>query len=127
MPKKINVLIVDDSEIIIRYLTLMLKGLKNIQPLEAATLSEAKKIIINQDIDIIVLDIELPDGNGIAFIKWIKNINPRILIVMFSTLADSQFRTAAKKEGTEYFFDKSYEFKGILEFFKQYSLAAQLL
>ncbi len=98
MKTDINVLIVDDSEIIVRYLTIMLKGIKNIQFLEAATLLNARGIIVKEPIDIIVLDIEMPDGNGIDFIKWIKKTNSGITIVMFSTLADSQFRKAAKKK-----------------------------
>ena len=112
MPKKLNILHVDDSEAIISLVKLMLlRGGKINRILPARTVDEAKKILVTEKTDIVILDIHLPDGNGISLLKYIKENYPHVKALMLTNHSDSYFRDAARKAGAEYFFDKSTEFE----------------
>jgi DNA-binding NarL/FixJ family response regulator len=114
MQKKINVLLIDDSEKIISLLTEILSDIKNIRAIETTNnLREAEERINKKRPDVIVLDIQLPDGYGIEFLKWIKTKHPGIIVIMFSSFSEPPFRNAAKKFGADYFFDKSTEFEQV--------------
>jgi DNA-binding NarL/FixJ family response regulator len=114
MLSKLNVLLVDDSERIISHLNNMLNSVKGITIVGAAgTLPQAQKIIKGHNIDVITLDIQLPDGNGIDFLKWVKFKHPEITVIMLSNLVDDCHRAAAKNAGAEFYFDKSMEFEQV--------------
>ena len=114
MSKKINILHLDDSEAIIAHVKKILEPLSNIQTIETAgTILQAKEIANSQIIDVAILDMNLPDGNGISLLKWIKQNHPATAVVMFSNHSDSFFRDAAAKAGAMYFLDKSTEFEQI--------------
>lgn len=46
----------------------------------AENLKQAKNIISNESLDIIVLDVILPDGDGIEFLRKMKNSTPVIIM-----------------------------------------------
>jgi response regulator of citrate/malate metabolism len=105
---------VDDSEKIISHLKCMLNSVKGIRIVGAAgTLPQAQEIIKTHSINVITLDIQLPDGNGIDFLKWMKFMHPEIIVIMLSNLVDDCHRAAARIAGAEYYFDKSMEFEQV--------------
>lgn len=55
---------------------------------EAATLEQGRAIIQNQRIDLALLDINLPDGNGVDFLKEVMLVSPESYCVM-ATISDS--------------------------------------
>ena len=116
MTNKINILIADDSEKIIHHVKKSLSESVNIQLIESAnTLPSAQLIIREEKMDVVVLDIQLPDGNGIDFLKWIKHSYPKIRVIMFSNNSDDCHRAIAKEYGADYFFDKSFEFEQMIK------------
>ncbi len=112
MKNKLNVLLVDDSKRIIDNLRLLIKeqAPEVIVIGDATTLPKAQQLVKELPVDIVVLDIQLPDGNGLDFLKWIKFMRPEILVIMLSNMADECHRAVARLSGAEYFFDKSFEF-----------------
>ena len=109
MKNKLNILLVDDSKLILSHLKSILREIKGITLIESAeTILSAEKILKDNDIDLIVLDIQLPDGNGIDFLKWVKFKYKKIIVIMLSNQADEYHRSAAEIAGAEYFFDKSF-------------------
>lgn len=52
----------------------------------AHTISEAKTRCYTEDIELILLDVNLPDGEGFEFCKWVKDRNP--VPVLFVTARD---------------------------------------
>ena len=57
---------------------------------EAATLSQAKKLIDQQSFNLALIDISLPDGSGIDLVKEIINSNAQTYIVMATIYDDDQ-------------------------------------
>lgn len=73
---------------------------------EAASLSEAGETLLKQNFDAIVLDINLPDGNGIEFIDTIRAQDPIIPIIVITGAGDIQLAVKAMQKGADNFLTK---------------------
>jgi two-component system response regulator LytT len=113
-----NCIIVDDEQmarVIIKTLCDEIKSLKVVG--EFSNAMQAIKFLNANEIDLIFLDIHMPDFNGVDFIKTLKN-PPKIIL----TTSDSQFAT----EAFEYDFIVDYLLKPIeLPRFQKAILKAQ--
>lgn len=88
MQKK--VLVVDDDPDILKVVSAFLE-LENFKVLTAQTLTEAKQIFESESPDLIILDIMLPDGYGLDWLKEIKNFystTPVILLTAKGSVSD---------------------------------------
>jgi two-component system chemotaxis response regulator CheY len=80
-------LVVEDSTIMREFIVSSLSSLPNIQPVQAANGFEALKALPQQEIDIILTDINMPDINGLELLSFLKN-HPdyrRIPVIIIST------------------------------------------
>lgn len=86
--KKMNILLVEDTESIIKGLTYSFKQNKY-NLISKLTIKDTKEYIANNsDIDLIILDITLPDGNGFElFENTIKKLN---IPTIFLTAKDEE-------------------------------------
>ncbi len=98
-----------------------------IQAIESAySLAEAKTVLHAKVMDVVILDINLPDGNGLTLLEWIKQHYPAMTVIMFTNNSDLFFRKAAKKAGADHFLDKSMEFEGLIKILKTLKLKQTL-
>jgi two-component system chemotaxis response regulator CheB len=84
----INVLVVDDSVVVRRLIVDALGGAPNIAVAGTAAnglLAQAK--IDQLKPDVITMDIEMPQMDGITAVKELRKRHPRIPVIMFSTLS----------------------------------------
>ena len=51
---------------------------------------DAKEIVSNKSVHVFLVDIHLPDGNGIEFIRNIKPKMPQTQFIIFSALEDDE-------------------------------------
>ena len=115
MVKKIKILHVDDSQAVVMYTKKMLTGILSIEMIESAgTISEAKNHMNSKEVNIAILDINLPDGNGLSLLRWIKECYPDVLIIMLTSDLSAFYREYVKKLGVDYCLDKSMEFEEII-------------
>jgi two-component system, chemotaxis family, protein-glutamate methylesterase/glutaminase len=85
--KKIRVLVVDDSVVIRRLLTDILSQEPEIEVAGTASngrIALAKLSQINPDL--VTLDIEMPDMDGLATLPELRKAYPKLPVIMFSTL-----------------------------------------
>jgi len=83
--EKINVLIVEDRDIILDSIKLSLQKYDNIIIAgEATDGREAVNSVKQTDYDVVLMDINMPNMNGIEATKEIKKINPAIEILAHS-------------------------------------------
>ena len=86
---KIRVLLVDDSAVIRRLLTDTLAHDPDIEVIGMAGNGEIALAKIEQlKPDIITLDIEMPVMDGLATLKALRKIHPKLPVIMFSTLTE---------------------------------------
>jgi DNA-binding NtrC family response regulator len=85
-----NVLIIDDEDKL-RSLLSRIIGLEGFTVLEAANAKDGLKRIEKDNIDVVITDVKLPDGNGVELTQKIKALNPSIEIIVltaYGTIAD---------------------------------------
>ncbi len=100
--QKINVTIVDDH-------TIFRTGMKNIVrklPMidhiyEASNGNEAIAVVETNEVDLLLLDIEMPYMNGVETAKYMKKNHPQIRIIMISFHNDKELFLQLYKIGVE--------------------------
>lgn len=98
MTNKIRVLIADDHEVVRSGLKSLLNGTEIKVVAEVATGSAAIKYVMeNDDVDVVLLDIRMPDGDGLGALGRIKLEKPQLPVLMLSTFDNPTYvaRTVA--------------------------------
>jgi DNA-binding NtrC family response regulator len=86
---------------------------------EAATLSAAGEALEKQNFNAIVLDINLPDGNGIDFIDTVRAQDPNIPIIVITGAGDIQLAVKAMQNGADNFLTKPIDNAALKEFLRK--------
>jgi DNA-binding NarL/FixJ family response regulator len=114
-----KILIADDSyEIRERLVERLLIHMDREQIIEAESVRQTMESVIKHEPDLVVLDLHLPDGNGLEVLTWIKQSRPPIGVVVFSSEDHEQSRKECLARGAECFFSKS-EFTTLLRFIQE--------
>ena len=84
MKKKI--LIIDDEERIRKIYTRLFRAIGSgiFEVLEAENAEEATEVLIREKLDLVLLDIKMPDIDGVRLYEIIKEFNPNLEIVVAS-------------------------------------------
>ncbi len=59
---------------------------------DCGTLAEAKRVIADQAIDLLITDLNLPDGHGVQAIRLLRERQPAAEAMVISVLADDHDR-----------------------------------
>lgn len=103
----IRLLIVDDHAVVRRGLRQIIAETGDIEVKgEAENGSQAIKSARQEEFDVMLLDISLPDKNGIEVLKQIKKEQPRLAVLMLSTYGEREFAVRALKAGASGYLTK---------------------
>jgi DNA-binding NarL/FixJ family response regulator len=104
-----KVLVVDDHVLIREALHGVLRELEvEIEILEADDCDRAKVLVEqHHDLELLFLDLCLPDGNGLALLQTIRSINPAVGVIVLSASRDSNSVLGALRLGAVGFVPKS--------------------
>jgi len=109
--KKISLLIIDDSPLIKARIKDLLDDIGVIkQQLIARTFTEGLSLIDIYLPDVILLDINLPDGNGLKNLHYLKQTYPAIKIIIITNQDNEKYAQQSLDFGAHCFLDKSYDF-----------------
>jgi DNA-binding NarL/FixJ family response regulator len=107
-----NVLIVDDSMIASGRVRLMLEEIEGVNVVgHAVTVSEAMMFLKVWLPHLIVLDLEMPDGNGIEVLRHIKQWNRTTTVAVLTNSTAEPVRRECEESGADYFLDKSRDYE----------------
>lgn len=96
----IRIALVDDQEILRKGLKMILEGQEDIRVVgEAADGAEAYNLCQQHIIDIILMDIKMPNVNGVEATKRIKKDFPNIKIIILTTFNEDQYIFEGLKNG----------------------------
>ncbi|MHC1748608.1 MAG: response regulator [Cellulosilyticaceae bacterium] len=92
-----NVLIVDDNRFVVKALETKLDwlSLKIDCVLTAYNINQAKKILLESHIDILISDIEMPQGSGLDLLAWIRNESLEIQTIFLTNYANFNYAQKA--------------------------------
>ena len=96
----IRVLLVDDHEIVRRGLAGLLAASGGITVVgEAGDVKSALEIFPTLDVDVAVLDVQLPDGNGVELCRELRDLAPELRCLMLTSFSDDEAFDAAIAAG----------------------------
>lgn len=104
-----RVFLVDDHEIVRHGVASLIDAQGDLEVVgEAGTVREALARVAATSPDVVVLDLRLPDGDGIQLCRAIRSAQPRIRCLMFTAHDDDEASVAAVLAGAS-----GYELKSI--------------
>lgn len=84
-----NILLVEDDAYLSQGLTELLQK-NGYVPFPAAALSQARAAIQSRGFDLLILDVTLPDGDGVSFCRELRG-QGRVTPILFLTARDEEF------------------------------------
>jgi two-component system response regulator AtoC len=109
-----TVLIVDDEETARSFISAALSD-GGYEPLEAGTLKEATKSIETGSADIILLDLNLPDGSGLSLLDRIALENPSPPVILITAYGEVDTAVEAMKKGAQDFLQKPLDLERLIQ------------
>lgn len=115
-----RIVIADDSELLIDRIKESLKDIKEVEIVGVAKNGiEALKIIQEKNPDFVLLDIRMPELNGIEVLKKMKENGSKSKVCIFTNYPYSQYKEKCKEEGADYFFHKDIDFQEVINLIVQ--------
>jgi two-component system, NarL family, invasion response regulator UvrY len=103
----INILIVDDHTIVRKGLSQILSDTEDLRVAgEAENGMQAIKMIQDNNYDVVLLDIILPDKHGIDVLNQIKLNKPQQAVLMLSSYPEDQYALRSLKAGASGYINK---------------------
>jgi DNA-binding NarL/FixJ family response regulator len=104
----LRILLADDHAIVRRGVAQLLleRGIAS-EVLEAETGAQAISLAGQCPVDVTLLDISLPDINGVDVLKRLKRQTPRMPVLMFSMYREDQYAVRALKAGAAGYLSKT--------------------
>jgi DNA-binding NarL/FixJ family response regulator len=102
-----TILLIDDHALIRDGIksAISVLGFKSI--FEAATSGEAFAQMAHKNPDVIVVDLNLPDGHGLEIVQWARKNSQTLAIIILSLNAEPQMIKAAGSAGASAYISKS--------------------
>ena len=84
-------------------------AVRDAEVVDAGSLASARSKLATEDVDLILLDMNLPDGNGLTLARELAGAGgPRPVVVAVTASVLPQDRAAALEAGCDGFLDKPY-------------------
>jgi CheY-like chemotaxis protein len=89
-----------------------IENVRDAEVIDAGNLAAARVQLTNEDVDLVLLDMNLPDGNGLTLARELASGTPtgrkRPVVVAVTASVLPQDRAAAIEAGCDGFLDKPY-------------------
>lgn len=105
---EIQILVVDDDALLRQALFGLLTR-KGHQVTVSESLTEARELLTRNTYDLVMLDMRLPDGNGLEFLDEQRKLYPELNVVIITGYADVRTAVAAIKCGAFDYLPKPFE------------------
>jgi len=120
LSKPVKIVLIEDNVEVAKWIKDKISEFGN---LELAAISNtyngAFEMIKSEEPQLVILDLKLPDGNGINILKKIRNAKLNITVMVLSL--NVQAKNVCLRLGADYFFDKNTGTDILLENLKYYN------
>ena len=100
-------LIIDDHAVVRSGIRRALETRGEILVFEAATKAEALAQIAHVSPQLLIIDINLPDGSGLEVVNWVRTISAEMAIVVLTFNESDDFLLAAMNAGASAYVNKT--------------------
>ncbi|MCK6598456.1 MAG: sigma-54 dependent transcriptional regulator, partial [Bdellovibrionaceae bacterium] len=112
--KNHKVLILDDDSSLRASLFRVLTK-KNLNVITSSSIEEAKVLIQgDQPLDLAIVDMSLPDGNGLEFMSILKDLYPQIEVIILTGFGSIENAVKATQKGAFHFITKPFNLDELL-------------
>ena len=112
----IRVLVCDDHLIVRQGIRMLLADAPDISvAAEAASGPEALAAVRTGGIDVVLLDIAMPQRDGLDILRQLKSEAPKLPVLMLSTYPDRQYAVRSLKLGAQGYLNKSLDAEQMVE------------
>lgn len=128
LSKKNNFLLADDHSVVRQGIALLIKSeFSNAEIHQAGTFKETLRILKETKIDIMILDINFPDGSSLNLISDILDIQPEVKILMFSAYDENIYAMRYLSGGASGYLNKGSTMEDMVAAIKSMVLTGKYL
>ena len=110
----VRVLVVEDETTLRKNIDRSLRK-RGFEVLTAPGVASARQALEGSQIDIVCLNINLPDGNGLDLLEEARAAHPGLPAIIISGTATPEDRLRAKRLGVQGFLDKPFRLADLIE------------
>ena len=103
-----NILILDDEPVLQDVLGTLLRR-EGFQVVQATTAAEGLQLAAEHDLDLVLLDLMLPDRPGLDVLKELKASDPEIMVVVITAYSSVETAIAAMRQGAFHYIPKPFK------------------
>ncbi len=107
-----GILVVEDDENLNRGITFSLKK-SGYEVFSAESVKKAKRIASDNNVDVIICDVNLPDGNGLEFVRWMR-CNYNTYIICLTALDQEMDQVMGYEAGADDYITKPFSLSVLL-------------
>jgi two-component system NarL family response regulator len=115
-----RILIADDNNLYRKVLTIALERAGFVVVEETSTGREAVEATLRQEPDFLLLDISMPDMDGLAALPTIKFLQSKTKIILHSMLLDPKIESRARELGADAFIPKNMGIDQLIEILRAF-------
>jgi DNA-binding response OmpR family regulator len=107
-----RVLIVEDEPDVRKTLTDILRAMRYAEPLEIEGVPDGREgldAVVRQRPDLVLLDLQMPRMNGLALLKEIREIEPRLPVIVISGTEENKMSAEALRNGAVAYLPKPFD------------------
>lgn len=104
-----SILVVDDEEVVLDVLSTLLARRAGHDVLLARDKAEAIQALASNPVELVLLDLFLPDGDGMEILRWIKSDDPDRTVIMMTAHGSVETAVEAMKAGAFHYLTKPFQ------------------
>lgn len=105
---ELKILIVDDSVLLAKRIQNLFEEMENVHVMGyAMDARNALFEITNKIPDVVLIDVQLPEHQGIDLLRYIRNNHPQMVTIMLTSMAEQEYNDMCLKLGAHYYLDKT--------------------
>lgn len=114
--EKIKILIADDHKLVREGLEAILSPVRDLQVIGMAPSGEeAVNLVRAHTPDVVLMDIVMPGMTGIEAARWIKEIDPKIRVILLTMEISKEYVSAGIKSGIDGYLPKDISKRNLIE------------
>jgi DNA-binding NtrC family response regulator len=108
-----TVLVIDDEPVLQDVLGSLLKG-DGFEYLQATTAADGQRILREEEVDVVLLDLMLPDKSGLELLPEIKEFDPHLPVVVITAYSSVESAIEAMRRGAFHYVPKPFKNEEVL-------------
>jgi two-component system, NarL family, invasion response regulator UvrY len=105
---ELKILIVDDSVLLAKRIQSLFDEMENVCVMGySLDVRNALFEITNKVPDVVLIDVQLPNQEGIDLLRYIRNNYPHMVTIMLTSMADQEYNDICLKLGAHFYLDKT--------------------